>query len=161
MFGTAAIASAPARAAETAVLRAAHADDFEAVRTVLARCALPVADLTPQRMDDFIVFEDGGRVIATAGLQRFGRDGLLRSVAVDDDRRGQGLGAALVEAIEQRARRCGLQALWLLTTTAADWFARRDYRAAARDDAPAAMRGSAEFGALCPSSAACLRKPMT
>ena len=67
-----------------------------------------------------------------------GEDGLLRSVAVDEDYRGQGLAASLVEAAMQRARRLNLRAVYLLTTGARDYFARRGFADCPRDDAPAA-----------------------
>jgi N-acetylglutamate synthase-like GNAT family acetyltransferase len=94
------------------------------------------------------------------GLEVRGDAGLLRSLVVAEGLRGTGLGRALVEAVEAVARRRGLQELVLLTETAHEFFARLGYAAILRDEAPAAIRGSAEFRSLCPQSARCMRKKL-
>ena len=48
----------------------------------------------------------------------------------------------------------------LLTTTAASFFAKRGYRPLARDEAPAAVRATAEFRSICPASATCMGKSL-
>jgi amino-acid N-acetyltransferase len=53
-----------------------------------------------------------------------------------------------------RAR--GLRAVYLLTTTAADYFRRFGFEDARRDEAPAVLQRSSEFASVCPASAACL-----
>jgi amino-acid N-acetyltransferase len=105
-----------------------------------------------------VVREDDGRVVGVAGLELYGEDGLLRSVAVDEDYRGQGLAAALVEAVLQRAQRVGLRSVYLLTTTSRDYFARRGFKDVAREQAPPAIRESWEFKNGCPSTAAFMRR---
>jgi amino-acid N-acetyltransferase len=97
-------------------------------------------------------------VIAVAGLELHGEDGLLRSVAVDDDYRGQGLAAALIEAALERAARVGLRSVYLLTTTARDYFARRGFAECERDSAPPLIRESWEFRAGCPSTASFMKR---
>jgi len=121
------------------------------------------AELTDQSVSEgwghyFVVREDDGRVVGVAGLELHGADGLLRSVAVDADYRGQGLAAALVEAVLQRAARVGLGSVYLLTTTARDYFARRGFTDCPRDQAPAAIRESWEFRTGCPSTAAFMKR---
>src|SRR6185295_14070215 len=91
------------------------------------------SELTPQDVSEgwghyFVVREDDGRVIGVAGLEVHGEDGLLRSVAVDEDYRGQGLAAALVEAVLERAQRVGLRSVYLLTAGGRDYFARRGFK---------------------------------
>jgi amino-acid N-acetyltransferase len=138
----------------------AQAADLPAIRALLQSERLPHEDLTAQHLPDFLVLRDGSALVAIAGLERHGRDGLLRSVAVTPDRRGTGLGVAMVAATEQRARALGLAALYLLTTTAAEFFAQRGYRRIERKDAPAPLQASREFSTLCPSSATCMVKPL-
>ena len=89
----------------------------------------------------FVVREDDGRVIAVAGLEIHGEDGLLRSVAVDNDYRGQGLATSLIEAVLERAARVGLRSVYLLTTTARDYFARRGFTECDRASAPKPILG--------------------
>jgi amino-acid N-acetyltransferase len=148
------------QAASTALVCGARPEEFGMVCALLAQCGLPADDLAAAHAADFVVADEGGRIVGTAAVQRFGDDGLLRSVAVAAAWRGQGLGAALVEAVEQRARSQGLRALWLLTTTAAVYFAARGWRPVSREAAPAPVRASSQFAVTCPSSAACMVKPL-
>ena len=141
--------------------RRPDAADFAALCSLLDDCGLPTADLTLASLAHFRVARDGGRIVAVAGLATLGQVGLLRSVAVASTHRARGLGSGLVDALEQEARRLGLSALYLLTTSAGDFFSRRGYRALPRDEAPAALRDSAEFSRLCPASALCMRKSLT
>ena len=144
-------------------IRAAREDDFAAVRGLLAESALVYKDLTPTNLDTFVVIPAKGDVpalIAVAGLETFrgSREGLLRSVAVSLALRRRGVGASLVAAVEAKARMFGLGRLWLLTTTAPDFFRRLGYADAERADAPEAVQESNEFMGLCPTSAICLSK---
>jgi N-acetylglutamate synthase-like GNAT family acetyltransferase len=65
-----------------------------------------------------------GRLVGCAGLERHGRLGLLRSVAVASDVRGYGLGTSLVAALLTRAAADGVSEVVLLTRTAQEFFAR-------------------------------------
>jgi amino-acid N-acetyltransferase len=95
-----------------------------------------------------------------AGLELHGEDGLLRSVAVDPDYRGQGLAKSLVAAVIERATRVGLRSMYLLTTTARDYFARLGFADCPRDAAPRAIRDSWEFRTGCPSSATLMKRAL-
>ncbi len=144
-------------------IRAAKEDDFAAVRGLLANSALVYEDLTPASLGTFAVIPTGGDVpalTAVAGLETFqgSREGLLRSVTVSPALRGRGLGASLVAAVEAKARMLGLRRLWLLTTTAPDFFRRLGYADSKRAEAPEAVQQSSEFKSLCPTSAVCLSK---
>ena len=144
-------------------IRAAREDDFAAVRGLLADSALVYEDLSPASLGTFVVIPARGGVsalVAVAGLETLPgrRDGLLRSVAVSPALRGHGMGASLVAAVEAKARILGLGRLWLLTTTAPDFFRRIGYADSERAKAPEAVRQSNEFKSLCPARAVCLSK---
>ena len=81
-----------------------------------------------------------------------GPDGLLRSVAVADDWRRRGLGGALTDEVVARSVREGLAAVYLLTETAESFFPRHGFVRIERDAASDAVKQSAEFSELCPSS---------
>ncbi len=84
----------------------------------------------------------------------------MRSVVVDRPYRGEGYGAALCDALESTATDRGIETLFLLTTTAAGFFANREYLEVDRDDVPDAIRRTREFEELCPSSATCMTKSL-
>lgn len=141
-----------------AALRAAVADDLARIVALLEPAGLPATDITQGGLQDFIVALDAGEIIGAAGLERHGEQGLLRSLVVAPDWRGHGLGTALVEAVEAKARLQGVRSLSLLTGTAAPFFAVRGYAAITRADAPAAVQASTEFTTLCPASSTCMHK---
>lgn len=125
---------------------------------LLAGNGLPVSDLADLPASDCLVATVEGRVAGAVGLQISGPNALLRSLVVADDRRGQGLGAQLVERIESLARERGVERLFLLTTTAEAFFAQRGYASADRRLAPESIRGTQEFSSLCPASSAFMLK---
>jgi amino-acid N-acetyltransferase len=138
----------------------ARPHDLRGALELLGRSELTQQDVSEGWGHYFVVREDDGRVVGVAGLELHGDFGLLRSVAVDEDYRGQGLAAALIEAVLQRAQRVGLRSVYLLTTSARDYFARRGFADVGRDDAPAAIRESWEFKNGCPSTAAFMQRPV-
>ncbi len=138
----------------------ARPHDLPGALELLERCELSRQDVGERWGHYFVVREDDGRVVGVSGLEVHGEDGLLRSVAVDPDYRGQGLAKALVEAALERARMLELRTLYLLTTTARAYFARRGFAVARRDEAPAAIRESWEFRSGCPASAVLMRRPL-
>ncbi|HWQ11753.1 MAG TPA: arsenic resistance N-acetyltransferase ArsN2 [Roseiflexaceae bacterium] len=134
----------------------ARADDLPAILELLERSDLPRAGLA-DHLATTLVAHDGGAVVGSAAVERYGDAGLLRSVAVDRAYRGQGLGTALVGAALELARRQGVRTLYLLTTTAGDYFPRFGFRPVTRDDVAPAVRQSAEFTGACPASALVMR----
>jgi amino-acid N-acetyltransferase len=136
----------------------ARPHDLRGALDLLGRAELTEQDVAERWGHYFVVREDDGRVVGVAGLEIHGEDGLLRSVAVDEDYRGQGLAASLVEAAMARAKLVSLRSVYLLTTTARDYFARHGFSDCPRDEAPAAIRESWEFRSGCPSTAAFMKR---
>lgn len=136
----------------------ASTDDLDAVVELLKSCGLPHQDLSPGHMREFLVIPAEGELAACAGLEMFGSSALLRSLAVRQPLRLQGVGRQLCGMLEGRARENGVHSLYLLTTDAEKFFARRGYERCAREEVPEAVRESAEFKTLCPVSSACMRK---
>ncbi|MEP6875915.1 MAG: GNAT family N-acetyltransferase [Burkholderiales bacterium] len=95
-----------------------------------------------------------GAILGTAGIEVYGDVGLLRSVAVAPVAQNGGLGAAMVNGVLADAQRHRLGPLYVLTKTAARYFARRRFVPVSRHDAPAAVQASAEFQDACPATAA-------
>ena len=137
----------------------ASAEDLTAIRALLEHSGLPTSDLESAR-PEFAVIRENDRVIAAGALQRFGSWALLRSVVVAPERRGSGLGHAIVGELERLAGSRQIDRLVLLTQTAANFFTRRGYQVIERGSAPQDMRGSEEFRSLCPSSATCMAKTL-
>jgi len=136
--------------------RPAQAD----VHRLLVAAQLPTDDLTPQHLENFFGCGPPERPLGVGGIELHGKHALLRSLAVDAAVHGQGHGTALVAALEAHARAHGAQRIYLLTTTAARYFEGLGYRVATRDEAPASIRTTSEFSALCPASAVFMTKDL-
>ena len=109
-------------------------------------------------MEDFVVATSGPSTVGLAGLEPFSGVGLLRSLVVEPGYRAAGVGRLLVAELEAYARRCGITELWLLTIDANRYFEALGYAAMERDEAPRAIRQTAEFSLLCPGTAALMQK---
>lgn len=144
----------------TTTLRDAAAADLIAVRELLRDARLPLDGLEEQFGDRYAVAEAAGRVVGVEGIEVYDRWGLLRSAVVAPQLRGSGLGVRLTENRLAWARHQRLEALYLLTTTAAPFFARLGFVEVPRASAPAPLQGSREFATACPASATCMMLPL-
>jgi amino-acid N-acetyltransferase len=138
-------------------VRQAHPGNLPALRELLSLCDLPF-DGVPDHLDAFLVALDQGSLAGSVGLERYGPDGLLRSLAVHPGYRGRGLGTRLTRLALQEARRLGLRQVFLLTETASDYFLRFQFRRVPRQQAPPAIQASLEFASLCPETAICMEQ---
>jgi amino-acid N-acetyltransferase len=134
-------------------VRPARADDITAVAALLAAAHLPGDGLEEQFGPAYAVAEADGAIVGAEGIERYGDAGLLRSAVVRDDWRGRGVGDMLTRDRLAWAASSGLREIWLLTTTAADYFPRFGFSRADRAAAPDAMQASREFAEACPASA--------
>jgi amino-acid N-acetyltransferase len=138
----------------------ARPSDFPEIVRLLAGAALPHDDLTPEHLRHFLVLRDADGIAGVVGMEVADDAGLLRSLAVPQARRGGGLASRLVDALEAHARSAGIRTLYLLTTTAESFFARRGYARTEREAVPAAIAATPEFRGICPASAACMARAL-
>ena len=138
--------------AALATVRAATPADLAGVEALLTRSGLPL-DGVRDALPTFVVAQAGDDIVGVAGLELCCDNALLRSVAVADSHRTHGVGRALVTRVIANAEARGISALYLLTTTAEDYFPKFGFRPIARDEAPDDIRATAEFTSACPASA--------
>ena len=131
-------------------------------RSVLAAALktskLPIEDIeAPGRL--FFRFETvEGLPVGFGGLELHASEALMRSVVVLPPVRRQGIGAAIVASLELETQLHGCRNLWLITTSAAEFFDRLGYVRCDRAAVPSAISTTTEFAALCPASADVLVK---
>jgi putative phosphoesterase len=132
-------------------IRTASEQDLAAICGLLEqnRLARPAAEQI-----SFVVAESNGEILGIAGVESYGKSALLRSVAVQDKWRSLGIGRFLAQ---ERIRCSGAEQIFLLTDTAADYWARFGFRAIGREEAPEEIRRSHEFQHACPASATLMR----
>jgi N-acetylglutamate synthase-like GNAT family acetyltransferase len=133
-------------------VRRADATDLDAVERLLAASGLPL-DGVRESLGDFVVAEMDGELVGVAGLEVRSENALLRSVAVAPGQRSHGLGRTLVNRVIAEAEARGLNALYLLTTTAERYFPSFGFHTITRDAVPDDIRTTGEFREACPASA--------
>lgn len=138
--------------------RRAEAGDLPAIRALLGATGLPAADITAWSAPWFLLAVEGDVVVGTAAVEPCGSFGLLRSLAVRPDRRGQGIGRHLVAACEARADEARLRGLYLLTTTARHFFRALDYDDLEHWELPEAIRETTEYDSACRGSKAMMKR---
>jgi len=137
----------------------ASAQDWPAIESLLVASGLPLDGAVPA-FKSGVVERLGDELVGCAAIELFDRAALLRSVAVRDDLRGQGVGQRLVGAAEELARESGVSELLLLTETAESWFARLGYEVIDRASVPADVAGSVEFSTACSDTAIAMRRSL-
>jgi amino-acid N-acetyltransferase len=137
-------------------IRLAKANELSPVLELVKANRLPVAGLA-EHVANLLVAVEQDRIVGSAALEIYGAAALLRSVAVEPAKRGRGLGVALTRAALDLARTRGGRGVYLLTDTAAEFFARLGFRRVPRAEAEPAVGASVEFTTVCPASATCMR----
>jgi amino-acid N-acetyltransferase len=117
-------------------------DDLPLVLSLLTESGLPCDGVVDHFPEAYVVIREGEAVVAVAGLEPYGK----------------GLGLAITETLLRDAVDRGFRQVFLLTTTATDFFRKLGFIETVRDEAPVEMRLSPEFAGACPSSAVCLEK---
>jgi N-acetylglutamate synthase-like GNAT family acetyltransferase len=119
-------------------MRGAKAGDAGAIHELVARYAaegllLPRAEAEiRENISHFLVREEKRRIVGCLSLESYGADlAEIRSVAVSAERRGEGLGASLIEFALLEARRRGIARVFAVTH-APEFFERQGFVAASR-----------------------------
>lgn len=131
---------------------------IEEVTALLAENALPIVDISISSPFQFFGIRDGGALVAVVGLELYPPFGLLRSLAVRATFRKRGFARELVSFAESFSATHGVESLFLLTTTANQFFVGLGYSPASRDKAPSSIQATSQFSSLCPASSAFLSK---
>ena len=138
-------------------IRKARTSDLPAVEQLLSTSKLPL-DGVREHFADFIVAEDGNGIEGAVGLEKYDSVALLRSAVVASDHRGTGIGRKLVEQVLERAEEDGIDELYLLTTTAENYFPRFGFERTSRSAVPEELKNSAEFRGACPDTAVVMKR---
>lgn len=142
-------------------VRQATPADRPAVIDLMRASGLAIQGLRADLLGFHLAESADGVLQGVACLEYYGPEGLLRSVATLPEARGQGIGRALVGAVEATATAEGLQRLFLLTMDAAEYFARLGYRPVPRNSAGVHMQASVQFSQMCPSSAVTMMRDVS
>ena len=117
----------------------ASREDVTAVEQLLEMNDLPTAGLR-EHWETTIVARDADRIVGSAALEPYRESALLRSVAVEPSMHGRGLGHELIRAALEMAKARGVDAIYLLTTTADGFFKKFGFERMTRSDVPLEVR---------------------
>lgn len=130
----------------------ATTDDLPRILTLLKECELP-EDGVAEHLTTVVVARKNGLVVGTAALELYGKDALLRSLAVKRALRNQGIGKHLTKSAFDLAIKHKVTTLYLLTQTASEFFSRFGFKPVIRAEVPPAVQSSIEFTSACPVTA--------
>ena len=130
------------------------------VRDLLAASGLPDSDIGPHLLRFILAKTDKDEIVGVVGLEIAEDCALLRSLAVKSEYRSIGLGEKLCAQLENQAKSAGFNTLYLMTTTATEYFERRGYIRVDRSAVPPGIRDTRQFTELCPSSAVVMKKSL-
>ena len=132
--------------------RKATGTDELQIRELLEQAQLPTESLG-RSVTEFFVAEEDGAIIGVAGFEYYGDDALLRSVAIQSNRRSLGLGSSMVDWMLSRAIERRIKRIVLLTNTASKFFEKKGFQVIDRSFiSNEALKKSSEFASVCPAS---------
>lgn len=146
------LAAQPVPSAGPLVLRSACQSDWPTIEQLLLLSHLPL-DGARAHIANFVLGEVDGALVCVGGLEIYGSSALLRSFAVTRGAQGRGCGKQLLAQLLRRCQALDISGLYLLTTTAAAYFARQGFTELARAEVPQPVHASREFSGICPASA--------
>jgi arsenate reductase (thioredoxin) len=122
-------------------------------RRLLRAAELPVEDLDGDRVE-ILVARDGVEIVGCVGIEHYGTQTLLRSLAVERGHQRSGIGTALVRSALEGARRAGTLDAYCVTTDASGYLALFGFEEIERAALAGEIVRSSELGGVCPDDAA-------
>ena len=137
----------------------AEPEEITAVDTLLTAHEFPrVRDV--MEVETLVIQMEDKQVVGSVSLhQTSPTEALLFGLCVDSSRRGQGLGWVLADSVLRRARRIGVERVYLVTDDSSDFLVSRlGFCMVGQDDLPESVRESANFKARWAPGAMCMRQ---
>ncbi|CAN5209141.1 hypothetical protein BH10PSE17_BH10PSE17_08900 [soil metagenome] len=128
----------------------------EPAQELLLHLGLPIEGVVEHFATFLAATGPDDALVGCVGLEVYGSFALLRSLAVAPEWQGRGLGGRLLDAALQEAGELGLASVFLLTTSASDFFRRRRFDITQRSHVPTELTASEQFRGACPASATCM-----
>jgi amino-acid N-acetyltransferase len=129
------------------------------LQQLLKSADLPCTDIE-KHIHNFVFIKDGPVFIGCAALEIYGDLALLRSVAVHEKYRSQGIGKVLVNEILRFGNSHQIKKFYLLTTKAEAFFKNLGFEVIDRNAAPKRIQETIEFSSICPESSVLMLKEL-
>lgn len=132
-----------------------NTEDLQQIIELLEENNLPSSDIS-LKTQQFWKYQPNEKLQALAGIEAYGENAVFRSFVAHEDIRGTGIAYKLYIHLLQEAKKQGITKLFLLTTTAKDWFLKQKWTIIERNSVPIQIAKSEEFKSICPASATCM-----
>lgn len=123
---------------------------------LLEKCKLPTADLRPDNSVFLGAFYNE-ELVGCIGLEQVGKSGLLRSLAVDQNYRGNGIGFELTKEVLTQALKKSYSEVYLLTTDAERFFTKAGFFKIVKENAPKVVKETKQYSEICSDSAVVMK----
>lgn len=132
-------------------MQKATTNDLHIIKKILLEHELPVEDL--ENDITFFVEKKNKDIICIGGLEKYDKYCLIRSIAVVENFKNQGLGTKMTKYLCEQAKLQKFEKIFLLTLTAEKYFPKFGFQKINRDQTPDVIKSSSEFSTVCPDSA--------
>ncbi|MCX6155349.1 MAG: GNAT family N-acetyltransferase [Candidatus Kapabacteria bacterium] len=134
--------------------RFAHQSEAGMIKNFLSVNNMHINDID-ENIGNFILAEIDNKLIGTIGLEVYGDYGLVRSLAVDEQFRNNGIARELYFKILALSLQHGIKQLYLFTLSAEIFFAKLGFEKVDRNSVPFVMD---KYLDLCHETATCMSK---
>lgn len=132
-----------------------NSSDLQQIIELLKENNLPTSDIS-LNTQQFWKYQPDDKIKALAGIEPYGEYAIFRSFVSHLSIRGKGVAFKLYQHSLKEAKKQGINRLFLLTTTAKDWFLKHKWTVIERSSVPNQIANSKEFKSICPASATCM-----
>lgn len=139
------------------MLKNLNPSNLDEAKKLLATANLPLAGWL-DHLENTLVTLDGNKVTGTISAEIYKQKALLRSLVISEAYRGQGLGILLTKSLLRELKEKDIKDIFLLTTTARDFFTRLGFKEITWDDLPDIP--SAELNGACPKTATAMHQQL-
>ncbi len=141
-------------------IRQAVTADLPSIEKLLQHSGLPTVGIALEAAEFLVAETKPNEIIGVLGAQHDTAATLLRSFAVAERWRKQGVGMSLVKAMLERLQAQNRKVLYLLTETAAAYFERLGFQFITRKEIPPSLLVQSGLDQACPCSSQCLQKEL-
>lgn len=138
-------------------LKRANDKDLSLINDILKKNDLVYEDIKDNTNIKLFSAYDDNLFIGIIGLEQFRNVGFLRSFVVLDEYRDKGYGKKIYNSLFNYAKSKGVKEIYLLTTTAENFFKKLGFKTLERKDVPQIIKNTAEFSHFCPDTAICMK----
>lgn len=141
-------------------IRKANLADWPQVYKLLLQAKLPTAGAKAHLKDFLVAVLDSGQFAGVIGMEREGRYGMLRSLAVKPECQKGGIAAELVREAVATARALEMEELYLMTQTADRYLQNFGFEVISRSQIPEVLLEKSELNTACSARSICMKQQL-